>query len=173
MLYHNIDTTIPWYYKQLNLFWQSFNVSISKKGYVEAALILGGVDKHGSHIYTIHPHGSTDRLPYTTMGSGSLAAMTVFESRWKPNMKVRKLVVFKYILTTERFIRDLYQWRLKGVFIFIIELFFRFSKTEFITKLEYFDYHSLKKNLYIRHTPKSGWIHPKPETPRKEGKRDK
>ena len=59
------------------------------QGYVGAALVLGGVDKYGSHIYSIHPHGSTDRLPYTTMGSGSLAAMSVFESRWKPNMEVR------------------------------------------------------------------------------------
>ncbi|XP_045101778.1 proteasome subunit beta type-7-like [Portunus trituberculatus] len=58
------------------------------QGYVGAALVLGGVDKYGSHIYSIHPHGSTDRLPYTTMGSGSLAAMSVFESRWKPNMEL-------------------------------------------------------------------------------------
>ncbi|XP_050722980.1 proteasome subunit beta type-7-like [Eriocheir sinensis] len=56
------------------------------QGHVGAALVLGGVDKFGSHIYSIHPHGSTDRLPYTTMGSGSLAAMSVFEARWKPDM---------------------------------------------------------------------------------------
>ncbi|KAF8962327.1 20S proteasome subunit [Flammula alnicola] len=35
----------------------------------------------------IHPHGSTDKLPYVTMGSGSLAAMAVFETGWKPNME--------------------------------------------------------------------------------------
>lgn len=49
------------------------------QGHVSAALVLGGVDAIGPHIYSIHPHGSTDRLPYTTMGSGSLAAMAVFE----------------------------------------------------------------------------------------------
>lgn len=49
------------------------------QGYVSAALVLGGVDNRGPHIYSIHPHGSTDKLPYTTMGSGSLAAMAVFE----------------------------------------------------------------------------------------------
>lgn len=49
------------------------------QGYVSAALVLGGVDSRGPHIYSIHPHGSTDKLPYTTMGSGSLAAMAVFE----------------------------------------------------------------------------------------------
>lgn len=57
------------------------------QGHVSAALVLGGVDNQGPHIYCIHPHGSTDRLPYATMGSGSLAAMSVFESRWKPDME--------------------------------------------------------------------------------------
>jgi len=52
------------------------------QGYIGAALIVGGVDNTGPHIYSIYPHGSTDKLPYTTMGSGSLAAMAVFESRW-------------------------------------------------------------------------------------------
>lgn len=56
------------------------------QGHVSAALVLGGVDSQGPHIYSIHPHGSTDRVPYATMGSGSLAAMSVFESRWKPQM---------------------------------------------------------------------------------------
>lgn len=57
------------------------------QGYIGAALILGGVDVEGSHLYMIYPHGSTDKLPYGTMGSGSLAAIGVFESRWKPNLE--------------------------------------------------------------------------------------
>ncbi|KRT80949.1 hypothetical protein AMK59_5319 [Oryctes borbonicus] len=56
------------------------------QGYIGAALVLGGVDNSGPHLYSIYPHGSTDKLPYTTMGSGSLAAMAVFESRWKPSL---------------------------------------------------------------------------------------
>ncbi|XP_013117566.1 proteasome subunit beta type-7 [Stomoxys calcitrans] len=56
------------------------------QGHISAALVLGGVDKTGAYIYSIHPHGSTDKLPYATMGSGSLAAMSVFEARWKPDM---------------------------------------------------------------------------------------
>lgn len=56
------------------------------QGHISAALVLGGVDKTGPHIYCIHPHGSADKLPYATMGSGSLAAMSVFESRWRPDM---------------------------------------------------------------------------------------
>lgn len=61
------------------------------QGQVGAALVLGGVDATGPHLFTIHPHGSTDKLPYVTMGSGSLAAMAVFESGWKPDMPVRFL----------------------------------------------------------------------------------
>ncbi|KIM43776.1 hypothetical protein M413DRAFT_443676 [Hebeloma cylindrosporum] len=57
------------------------------QGNIGAALVLGGVDSTGPHLFTIHPHGSTDKLPYVTMGSGSLAAMAVFESSWKPNME--------------------------------------------------------------------------------------
>ncbi|KAG0270441.1 Proteasome subunit beta type-7 [Actinomortierella ambigua] len=56
------------------------------QGHIGAALILGGVDISGPQLYTIYPHGSTDKLPYVTMGSGSLNAMSVFESRWTPNM---------------------------------------------------------------------------------------
>ncbi|KAG9218235.1 hypothetical protein CCMSSC00406_0005916 [Pleurotus cornucopiae] len=56
------------------------------QGQIGAALVLGGVDSTGAHLFTIHPHGSTDKLPYVTMGSGSLAAMAVFESDWRPDM---------------------------------------------------------------------------------------
>lgn len=61
------------------------------QGHVGAALILGGVDVTGPHLYSIHPHGSVDQLPYVTMGSGSLAAMAVFEAKWKPDLSVRTL----------------------------------------------------------------------------------
>lgn len=57
------------------------------QGHISAALILGGVDVHGPHLYSVHPHGSTQRLPYTTMGSGSLAAMAVFENRYQEDME--------------------------------------------------------------------------------------
>lgn len=58
-------------------------------GHISAALVLGGVDLEGSHIYTIYPHGSSDKLPYVTMGSGSLAAMSIFESEYRDDMEVR------------------------------------------------------------------------------------
>ncbi|KAM9068593.1 proteasome subunit beta type-7 [Sarcophilus harrisii] len=65
------------------------------QGYIGAALVLGGVDVTGPHLYSIYPHGSTDKLPYVTMGSGSLAAMAVFEDKFKPDMEeeeAKKLV---------------------------------------------------------------------------------
>ncbi|KAJ2780996.1 proteasome core particle subunit beta 2 [Coemansia javaensis] len=56
------------------------------QGHIGAALVLGGYDVTGPHLFTIYPHGSTDKLPFVTMGSGSLAAMSVFESRWREGL---------------------------------------------------------------------------------------
>ncbi|VVB04221.1 unnamed protein product [Arabis nemorensis] len=58
----------------------------SYQGHVSAALVLGGVDITGPHLHTIYPHGSTDILPFATMGSGSLAAMSVFEAKYKEGL---------------------------------------------------------------------------------------
>jgi 20S proteasome alpha/beta subunit len=44
------------------------------------------------HIFTfgrraqVYPHGSTDSLPFATMGSGSLNAMAVFEANYEDGM---------------------------------------------------------------------------------------
>jgi len=62
------------------------------QGQVGAALVLGGMDPTGPQLYTIHPHGSTDKLPYVTMGSGSLAAMAVFESQWRAGLSREEAV---------------------------------------------------------------------------------
>lgn len=56
------------------------------QGHVSAALVLGGCDVTGAHLYTVWPHGSTDKLPYVTMGSGSLAAMAVFERGYNDDL---------------------------------------------------------------------------------------
>ena len=74
------------------------------QGYIGAALVLGGVDNTGPHLYCIYPHGSADKLPYTTMGSGSLAAMAVFESKWKPNMEVSHTFIMIKFESTEAMI---------------------------------------------------------------------
>ena len=56
------------------------------QGHIGAYLVVGGCDPTGTHLFTVHAHGSTDKLPYVTMGSGSLAAMSVFESEWRPDL---------------------------------------------------------------------------------------
>ncbi|KAF7520996.1 hypothetical protein G7054_g12586 [Neopestalotiopsis clavispora] len=56
------------------------------QGHVGAYLVVAGVDPTGAHLFTVHAHGSTDKLPYVTMGSGSLAAMAMFETQWKPDL---------------------------------------------------------------------------------------
>ncbi|CAJ1943325.1 unnamed protein product [Cylindrotheca closterium] len=63
------------------------------QGHISAALVLGGVDNiNGPAVYNIAPHGSTAKLNYSTMGSGSLAAMSIFESDWKEDMSEEEAV---------------------------------------------------------------------------------
>ncbi len=66
------------------------------QGHIGAHLVLGGVDPSGVHLFTVAAHGSTDKLPYVTMGSGSLAAMAVFESGWRANMSVSSACIQNY-----------------------------------------------------------------------------
>eukprot|EP00903_Cladosiphon_okamuranus_P009473 g9028.t1 len=49
------------------------------QGTVSAALVLGGVDEAGEHLYQIHEGGSFSEVEFTAMGSGSLAALSVLE----------------------------------------------------------------------------------------------
>lgn len=56
------------------------------QGHIGAYLVVAGCDPTGTHLFTVHAHGSTDKLPYVTMGSGSLAAMSVFETTWSPKL---------------------------------------------------------------------------------------
>jgi len=65
------------------------------QGYVGAYLVLGGVDCTGPHLWSIHAAGSVDSVPFVTLGSGSLSAMTVLEANYRPDMSIedgKKLV---------------------------------------------------------------------------------
>lgn len=53
----------------------------------------------------IYPHGSTDTLPFATMGSGSLAAMSVFESKYREGLTVSSS--YMCILYSIRALKDL------------------------------------------------------------------
>ena len=52
------------------------------QGHIGAYLIVAGVDPTGPKLFSIHAHGSTDVGFYLSLGSGSMAAMAVLESRW-------------------------------------------------------------------------------------------
>uniref|UniRef100_A0A8D0ZUC0 Proteasome 20S subunit beta 10 n=2 Tax=Sus scrofa TaxID=9823 RepID=A0A8D0ZUC0_PIG len=58
------------------------------QGHVGASLIVGGIDFTGPQLYSVHPHGSYSRLPFTALGSGQDAALAVLEDRFQPNMTV-------------------------------------------------------------------------------------
>ncbi|CAB9497749.1 beta type-7 [Seminavis robusta] len=78
------------------------------QGHVSAALILGGVDKaEGAQLYSIHPHGSSMRFAYTAMGSGSLAAISVLESAWEPDMEEADAVTLVQRAITAGIFNDL------------------------------------------------------------------
>ncbi|CAG8973389.1 hypothetical protein HYALB_00000152 [Hymenoscyphus albidus] len=62
------------------------------QGHIGAYLVVAGVDPTGVGLFTVHAHGSTDKLPYVTMGSGSLAAMSIFETQWKASMTEQEAV---------------------------------------------------------------------------------
>merc|ERR1712151_1435960 len=56
------------------------------QGYLGASVILGGCDLKGPHVYQVNQHGSTSKLPYTTMGSGALSALSIIETDWMEDM---------------------------------------------------------------------------------------
>ncbi|KAK9363395.1 nucleophile aminohydrolase [Lipomyces starkeyi] len=56
------------------------------QGHVGAYLIVAGVDPTGPRLFSIHAHGSTDVGYYLSLGSGSMAAMAVLETKWKESL---------------------------------------------------------------------------------------
>ena len=62
------------------------------QGYIGAALIIGGIDVNGPQIVNISPYGNSMRVPFTTMGSGSLAATSILETGYKDNMTQEEAV---------------------------------------------------------------------------------
>ena len=77
------------------------------QGHVSAALVLGGVDVNGPYLSTVAPHGSTDRLPYVTMGSGSLAAMAVFEAEYKDDLTEKEAIALVHKAISRGIFEDL------------------------------------------------------------------
>ena len=55
-------------------------------GYISAYLIVAGVDFMGPQVYTLYANGSCSKSPFSAMGSGSMAAISVLEGGWKAKM---------------------------------------------------------------------------------------
>merc|ERR1719250_418239 len=51
------------------------------QGHIGTYLIMGGVDVTGPHLYEIAAHGSTSKVPYCTMGSGSNVDLVVIKEK--------------------------------------------------------------------------------------------
>ena len=60
---------------------KKFNLLFDRyQGHIGAYLIIGGVDFDGPQLYSIAAHGSTDKIPFTAMGSGMLSATSILVS---------------------------------------------------------------------------------------------
>ncbi len=53
-------------------------------------LLVGGVDRRGAHVYVLDPSGSLSEEDYIAIGSGTLLAVGVLESSWKPDLTKAK-----------------------------------------------------------------------------------
>ncbi len=53
-------------------------------------LLVGGVDRRGSHLYVLDPSGSLSEEEYFAIGSGTLLSIGVLEATWKPDMTKAK-----------------------------------------------------------------------------------
>ncbi|KAK2194871.1 bifunctional Peptidase T1A [Babesia duncani] len=62
------------------------------RGYKQCAIIIGGFDNTGPCLFSVSPHGSSDSLPFCTMGSGSLNALSVLEEGYRDGMTLEEAV---------------------------------------------------------------------------------
>lgn len=76
------------------------------QGHVGAYLVLGGVDVEGPYLATIHAAGSTDRLPFVAMGSGSLNAMAALEAGYKDDMTLEEAMALAHAGITNGIFND-------------------------------------------------------------------
>lgn len=78
------------------------------RGEIGAALILAGVDCTGPHLLYIMPHGSSAPMWYTSMGSGSLAAMGVLDAGFCRDMDEHSAVALGMAAVEAGIMNDLY-----------------------------------------------------------------
>lgn len=77
-------------------------------GNIGAALVLGGIDAGGPSLYSISPNGYSAKLEYTSLGSGSLAAIAVIESRFRRDMSREEAITLGSDAIRAGILNDLY-----------------------------------------------------------------
>lgn len=78
------------------------------QGQIGAALILGGVDVNGTHLHLISPHGYSAELEFTSLGSGSLAAIAELEARFRKGMAQEEAIELGVSAVKKGILNDLY-----------------------------------------------------------------
>lgn len=78
------------------------------RGGICAALIVAGVDQAGTHLFSLMPHGSSISLPFTSLGSGSLAATSILETGFRENMAKEDAVALGTRAVEAGILNDLY-----------------------------------------------------------------
>ena len=71
------------------------------QGHIGAYLVLAGADIDGGHLYTIHAHGSTDKIPFTSMGSGkyySNYGFVIKETYCSPMVPINLTLLYIYFI---------------------------------------------------------------------------
>ncbi|EEQ81833.1 hypothetical protein NCER_101573 [Vairimorpha ceranae BRL01] len=77
------------------------------QGHISAALVIGGVDDTGFYLYEVYPHGSSNSVSYTALGSGSLAAISILEAGYK-NMDMEEAINLACNAIEAGILNDLY-----------------------------------------------------------------
>lgn len=78
------------------------------RGAIGAALIVAGVDQDGAHLFDVYPHGSASPSPFTSLGSGSLAAMSILETGFRESMAEEEAVALGTRAIESGVLNDLY-----------------------------------------------------------------
>ncbi|XP_034482398.1 proteasome subunit beta type-7-like isoform X2 [Drosophila innubila] len=55
-------------------------------GSLLASFIIAGADKMGVHLYALHFDGTSEKLLFSSMGSGQYGSMSILEDRWRSDL---------------------------------------------------------------------------------------
>ncbi|KAL7731932.1 hypothetical protein ACLKA6_016983 [Drosophila palustris] len=66
------------------------------QGTLMASFVVAGADKMGLHLYTLHFDGTSEKLLFSSVGSGQFGSMSIIEDRWKVDLdehQARELMI--------------------------------------------------------------------------------